>query len=49
MKVIDLIGGMSWESSSEYYRLINQETRKQLGGLNSARLPNRSKTPSRFR
>jgi aspartate racemase len=38
MKVIDLIGGMSWESSSEYYRLINQETRKQLGGLNSAKV-----------
>ena len=38
MKVIGLIGGMSWESSSEYYRLINQETRKRLGGLNSARV-----------
>ena len=38
MKVIGLIGGMSWESSSEYYRLINQETRKQLGGLNSAKI-----------
>jgi aspartate racemase len=38
MKVIGLIGGMSWESSSEYYRLINQETRKRLGGLNSAKI-----------
>jgi aspartate racemase len=38
MKVIGLIGGLSWESSSEYYRLINQETRKQLGGLNSAKV-----------
>ncbi len=38
MKVIGLIGGMSWESSSEYYRLINQETRKYLGGLNSAKV-----------
>ena len=38
MKVIGLIGGMSWESSSEYYRLINQETRKRLGGLNSAKV-----------
>ena len=38
MKVIGLIGGMSWESSSEYYRLINQEIRKQLGGLNSAKV-----------
>jgi aspartate racemase len=38
MKVIGLIGGLSWESSSEYYRLINQETRKRLGGLNSAKV-----------
>jgi len=38
MKVIGLIGGLSWESSSEYYRLINQETRKRLGGLNSAKI-----------
>lgn len=38
MKVIGLIGGMSWESSSEYYRLINQKTRRQLGGLNSAKV-----------
>jgi aspartate racemase len=38
MKVIGLIGGLSWESSSEYYRLINQETRNRLGGLNSAKI-----------
>ena len=38
MKVIGLIGGLSWESLSEYYRLINQETRKRLGGLNSAKV-----------
>lgn len=38
MKVIGLIGGLSWESSSEYYRMINQETRKRLGGLNSAKV-----------
>jgi len=38
MKVIGLIGGMSWESSAEYYRLINQETRNRLGGLNSAKV-----------
>jgi aspartate racemase len=38
MKVIGLIGGMSWESLSEYYRLINQETRNRLGGLNSAKV-----------
>jgi len=32
MKVIGLIGGMSWESSAEYYRIINEKTRKRLGG-----------------
>jgi aspartate racemase len=36
MKTIGLIGGMSWESSAEYYRIINQTTKKQLGGLHSA-------------
>lgn len=37
MKTIGLIGGMSWESSAEYYRIINEETKKRLGGLHSAR------------
>ncbi|RJQ57743.1 MAG: aspartate/glutamate racemase family protein [Desulfobacteraceae bacterium] len=37
MKTIGLIGGMSWESSIEYYRIINQETRKRLGALHSAK------------
>lgn len=37
MKTIGLIGGMSWESSIEYYRIINQKTREALGGLHSAR------------
>ncbi|GIN85789.1 aspartate racemase [Heyndrickxia sporothermodurans] len=37
MKTIGLIGGMSWESSSEYYRIINEEVKNQLGGLHSAR------------
>lgn len=37
MKVIGLIGGMSWESSAEYYRFINEEVRNRLGGLHSAR------------
>jgi aspartate racemase len=37
-RVIGLIGGMSWESSAEYYKLINQEVRKRLGSLRSARL-----------
>ncbi len=36
MKTIGLIGGLSWESSSEYYRIINQEAQKRLGGLHSA-------------
>lgn len=37
MKTIGLIGGMSWESSVEYYRIINEEIRRQLGGLHSAK------------
>lgn len=36
VKTIGLIGGMSWESSAEYYRIINQETRHRLGGVHSA-------------
>ena len=38
MKTIGLIGGMSCESSAEYYRLINQGIRERLGGLNSAKI-----------
>jgi len=37
-QVIGLIGGMSWESSAEYYRLINEGVRARLGGLRSARV-----------
>lgn len=37
MKNIGLIGGMSWESSIEYYRIINQQARAALGGVHSAR------------
>ncbi len=37
MKTIGLIGGMSWESSLEYYRLINQGVKARLGGLHSAK------------
>ncbi|HDN05341.1 MAG TPA: aspartate/glutamate racemase family protein [Chloroflexi bacterium] len=37
MKIIGLIGGMSWESSIEYYRIINQEVRAVLGGVHSAK------------
>lgn len=36
MKLIGLLGGMSWESSLEYYRIINEETKRRLGGLHSA-------------
>ena len=37
MKTIGIIGGMSWESSIEYYRIINEVTREKLGGLHSAK------------
>ena len=37
MKIIGLIGGMSWESSIEYYRIINQVIQKELGGVHSAK------------
>lgn len=37
MKTIGLLGGMSWESSLEYYRIINQAVKRRLGGLHSAR------------
>jgi aspartate racemase len=37
VKTIGLIGGMSWESSIEYYRIINEATRAKLGGLHSAK------------
>lgn len=37
MQTIGLIGGMSWESSAEYYRIVNETVRNRLGGLHSAR------------
>jgi aspartate racemase len=37
VKTIGLIGGMSWESSIEYYRIINEATKAKLGGLHSAK------------
>lgn len=37
MKTIGLIGGMSWESSLEYYRIINETAKLKLGGLHSAK------------
>jgi aspartate racemase len=36
MKRMGLLGGMSWESSIEYYRFVNEEVRERLGGLHSA-------------
>lgn len=38
MKTIGLIGGMSWESTVPYYQIINEEVKKRLGGLHSARI-----------
>ena len=37
MKTIGLLGGMSWESSLEYYRILNEAVRARLGGLHSAK------------
>ncbi len=37
MKTIGLLGGMSWESSIEYYRIVNEAVRERLGGFHSAR------------
>lgn len=42
MKMIGLIGGMSWESSSVYYRRLNEQVRNRLGGLHSADIIMRS-------
>ncbi len=38
MKVIGLLGGMSWESTLPYYRIVNQVVRERLGGLHSAQV-----------
>lgn len=38
MRTIGMLGGMSWESTAEYYRLANEAVRDRLGGLHSARL-----------
>ncbi|MFD0559003.1 aspartate racemase [Stackebrandtia endophytica] len=38
MRVIGMLGGMSWESSAEYYRLANELVRQRLGGVHSARI-----------
>jgi aspartate racemase len=38
VKVIGLLGGMSWESTLPYYRVINDAVRQRLGGLHSAKI-----------
>ncbi len=38
MKTIGLIGGMSWESTVPYYKIINETVRERLGGLHSAKI-----------
>ena len=38
MRTIGLLGGMSWESTAIYYRLMNERVRDRLGGLHSASL-----------
>lgn len=38
MKTIGLLGGMSWESTASYYRIINELTKQKLGGFNSAKI-----------
>ena len=38
MKTIGLLGGLSWESTLEYYRIINETVKERLGGLNSAKI-----------
>jgi len=38
MKIIGLLGGMSWESTLTYYKLINEFVKEELGGLHSAKI-----------
>ncbi|WP_025122648.1 MULTISPECIES: aspartate/glutamate racemase family protein [unclassified Serratia (in: enterobacteria)] len=38
MKVLGLLGGMSWESTIPYYRMINEQVKQRLGGLHSAKI-----------
>jgi aspartate racemase len=38
MKTVGLLGGMSWESSLEYYKVINEGVKRYLGGLHSAKI-----------
>lgn len=38
MRTIGILGGMSWESTHEYYQLINEQVKERLGGLHSAKI-----------
>ena len=38
MKTIGLLGGMSWESTASYYKVLNEGVKSRLGGLNSAKV-----------
>jgi aspartate racemase len=38
MKTIGMLGGMSWESTATYYRLVNERVKERLGGLHSAKI-----------
>ena len=38
LKIIGLIGGMSWESTVTYYKIINETVKEKLGGLHSANI-----------
>ncbi|WP_290427303.1 aspartate/glutamate racemase family protein [Microbacterium elymi] len=38
MRTIGMLGGMSWESTAEYYRLVNELVHERLGGYHSARV-----------
>ena len=38
MKTVSLLGGMSWESTAEYYKVINEGVKNKLGGLHSAQI-----------
>ena len=38
MRTVGLLGGMSWESTAAYYRIINERVKKAMGGLHSAKI-----------
>jgi len=44
MTRIGLLGGMSWQSSAEYYKVLNEQVQQRVGRLHSASLPGRTPT-----